>query len=50
MYTELHDVEWEYNGFLNYDRTPKDFGYNPAIINESDSLPIDAPNTARKAN
>src|SRR5437867_1500143 len=43
IYTELHDVEWEHNGFLNYDRTPKEFGYDPAIINESDTLPIDAP-------
>lgn len=42
IYTELHDVEWEHNGFLNYDRTPKEFGYDPAIINESDTLPIDA--------
>jgi len=33
IYTELHDVEWEYNGFLNYDRTPKEFGYDPRIIN-----------------
>ena len=43
IYTELHDVEWEYNGFLNYDRTAKDFGYDPRIINESNTLPIDAP-------
>lgn len=42
IFTELHDVEWELNGFLNYDRTPKEFGYDPAIINESDTLPIDA--------
>ncbi|HYG36299.1 MAG TPA: glycoside hydrolase family 2, partial [Clostridia bacterium] len=42
IYTELHDVEWEYNGFLNYDRTPKDFGYDPRIINESNTLPIDS--------
>lgn len=42
IYTELHDVEWEYNGFLNYDRTPKEFGYNPSIINQGDVLPIDA--------
>ena len=41
IFTELHDVEWEYNGFLNYDRTPKQFGYDPRIINESDTLPID---------
>ncbi len=38
IYTELHDVEWEYNGFLNYDRTPKEIGYDPRIINESDAL------------
>lgn len=43
IYTELHDVEWEYNGFLNYDRTPKDFGYDPRIINESNALPVDSP-------
>jgi hypothetical protein len=43
IYTELTDVEWEYNGFLNYNRTPKQFGYDPAIINESDVLPINAP-------
>ncbi|MGN6552533.1 MAG: glycoside hydrolase family 2 protein [Verrucomicrobiota bacterium] len=43
IYTELHDVEWEYNGFLNYDRTPKEFGYDPRIINESNALPIDSP-------
>jgi hypothetical protein len=49
IYTELHDVEWEYNGFLNYDRTPKDFGYDPTIINESDALPIDAPPVTRLA-
>jgi glycosyl hydrolase family 2 len=42
IYTELHDVEWEYNGFLNYDRTPKDFGYPPNIINQGDVLPINA--------
>ncbi|HZR16653.1 MAG TPA: glycoside hydrolase family 2 TIM barrel-domain containing protein [Verrucomicrobiae bacterium] len=49
IYTELHDVEWEYNGFLNYDRTPKEFGYNPRIINESNTLPIDAPPAQRIA-
>lgn len=42
IYTELHDVEWEYNGFLNYDRTPKEFGYDPRIINESNMLPVDS--------
>lgn len=43
IYTELHDVEWEYNGFLNYDRTAKEFGYDPTIVNSGDVLPIDAP-------
>jgi hypothetical protein len=43
IYTELHDVEWEYNGFLNYDRTPKEFGYDPGSVNESNTLPLDAP-------
>ncbi|HEU5080451.1 MAG TPA: glycoside hydrolase family 2 TIM barrel-domain containing protein [Opitutaceae bacterium] len=42
IYTELHDVEWEYNGFLNYDRTPKEFGYAPSVINQGDVLPINA--------
>jgi len=49
IYTELHDVEWERNGFLNYDRTPKDFGYDPAIVNHSDVLPIDGPPIRRCA-
>lgn len=49
IYTELHDVEWEYNGFLNYDRTPKEFGYDPKTINESNTLPIDAPPAQRAA-
>jgi hypothetical protein len=43
IYTELHDVEWERNGFLNYDRTLKQFGYDPQIVNQGDVLPIDAP-------
>jgi hypothetical protein len=47
IFTELHDVEWEHNGFLNYDRTPKAFGYDPKIINESDTLPMDAPPISR---
>ena len=49
IYTELHDVEWEFNGFLNYDRTPKEFGYDPRIINESNALPIDSPPVQRFA-
>ncbi|MEY2439804.1 MAG: hypothetical protein QOI34_1189, partial [Verrucomicrobiota bacterium] len=47
IYTELHDVEWERNGFLNYDRTPKEFGYDPTIVNQGDVLPIDAPPISR---
>lgn len=27
IYTELSDIEWEHNGLLNYDRTPKEYGY-----------------------
>ena len=43
IFTELHDVEWERNGFLNYDRTPKNFSYDPTIVNQGDVLPMDAP-------
>ncbi len=42
IYTELTDVEWEYNGFLNYDRTEKEFGYPPRLVNQGDVLPINA--------
>ena len=28
VYTELTDVEFEHNGFYNYDRSPKEFGYD----------------------
>ena len=49
IYTELTDVEWEYNGLLNYDRTGKEFGYDPQIINAADVLPVDAPPIARHA-
>jgi hypothetical protein len=28
VYTELTDIEWEHNGLLNYDRSPKEFGYD----------------------
>jgi hypothetical protein len=43
IFTQLTDVEWEYNGLLNYDRTRKQFGYHPTLINQGDVLPIDAP-------
>jgi hypothetical protein len=49
IFTELTDVEWECNGFLNYDRTPKEFGYIPTLINQGDVLPIDAPPIVRLA-
>jgi hypothetical protein len=28
VYTELSDIEWEHNGLVNYDRSPKAFGYD----------------------
>jgi hypothetical protein len=31
VYTELQDIEWEHNGFMNYDRTYKDFGYEDFV-------------------
>ena len=35
VYTELSDIEWEHNGFMNYDRSPKEFPY-PAGITLAD--------------
>jgi len=35
IYTELSDLEWAHNGFLNYDRSPKEFPY-PAGIKLAD--------------
>jgi len=43
VYTELTDIEWERNGFLNYDHTPKEFGYDPRDINAADVLLLDGP-------
>jgi hypothetical protein len=50
IYTELSDIEWEHNGFANYDRTPKYFGYDfwhpdmtLADLNGADFVGIDAP-------
>ncbi len=31
IYTELTDIEWEHNGFANYDRTRKEFGYSAFV-------------------
>lgn len=43
IFTQLTDVEWEYNGLLNYDRTRKQLGYPATVINQGDVLPINAP-------
>jgi len=43
IYTELQDIEWEHNGFMNYDRTVKSFGYDYRVINNLDTVLIDAP-------
>lgn len=32
VYTELTDIEWEHNGLYDYDRSPKQFGYDPALL------------------
>lgn len=50
IYTELSDIEWEHNGYVNYDRSPKEYGYDfwfPGFslsdINSPDFVVIDAP-------
>ena len=50
IYTELTDIEWEHNGFADYDRTAKDFGYSafvpgmtPADLQGADFVGYDAP-------
>lgn len=50
VYTELCDIEWEHNGFMNYDRTLKEFGYNDFVpgfsladLNRPDFLVLDGP-------
>ena len=50
IYTELSDIEWEHNGFYNYDRSPKDFGYGafvagmtPADLQGADFVGYDGP-------
>ncbi len=42
VYTELEDIEWEHNGFLNYDRSEKEFHY-PAGITVADLQQPDFP-------
>ena len=43
VYTELTDIEWEYNGLYNYDRSPKEFGYDPALLLGEAFVGFDAP-------
>lgn len=50
VYTELTDVEWEHNGFLEYDRTAKEFGYEQFVpgmtvadLNAADVVGLDCP-------
>ena len=43
VYTELQDIEWEHNGFMNYDRSVKEFGYDYLDINALDFIAIDYP-------
>ena len=50
VYTELTDIEWEHNGLVNYDRTPKRFGYDtwlpdmrPSELLGADFIGYDAP-------
>lgn len=43
VYTEQMDIEWERNGFYNYDRTPKEFGYNPALLQAEQFVGITGP-------
>ena len=43
VYTELQDIEWEHNGFMNYDRSIKEFGYDYRDINTLDFIAIDHP-------
>ncbi|MEN3001839.1 MAG: sugar-binding domain-containing protein [Armatimonadota bacterium] len=49
-YTELTDIEWEHNGVYNYDRSPKEFGFDfwaegmgVADLFAEDFLVIDVP-------
>ena len=55
IYTELMDIEWERNGYMNYDRTPKYFGYEAffpgmtlADLNAPDFVGVDNPPCATK--
>ncbi|HEV2122183.1 MAG TPA: glycoside hydrolase family 2 TIM barrel-domain containing protein, partial [Chloroflexota bacterium] len=50
VYTELSDIEWEHNGFLEYDRTWKEFGYEHSVpgmtvadLNAAEFVGLDCP-------
>jgi hypothetical protein len=43
VYTELMDIEWERNGFYNYDRSPKEFGYNPRLLQGEQFVGVSGP-------
>jgi hypothetical protein len=50
VYTELTDIEFEHNGFANYDRSPKEFGYDAFVpgmtvrdLQGADFVGFDAP-------
>jgi hypothetical protein len=43
VYTELQDIEWEYNGLANYDRTRKAFGYDVKSLQGPVYLGFDCP-------
>ena len=56
VYTEMADVEWEHNGFLNYDRSPKEFGYDRFVpgmtvadLNGADFVGLDCPSLPHRA-
>jgi len=49
IYTELQDIEWEHNGFMDYDRKDKVFGYDGVCsgfsyrdLNNPDFIVIDS--------
>jgi hypothetical protein len=47
IFTELYDVEFEFNGFTRYDRRTKEFGYpdgiTPADVNSADFVDLTVP-------
>ncbi len=43
VYTEQMDIEWEHNGFYNFDRTAKQFGYNPSLLQRAQYVGVTGP-------